>query len=145
MLLDLHTGFSGASKIIWYSHLFQNFPQFVVIHTVKGFSKINETEVDIFFEFSCFFYDPTDIATILRKLDIYIEKKIFNSIQTKYKTLSSVRRKCKKIFSGSWTRERFQSKDPDSISHKIFKKHKVYFNKEKHYAPQKNPLREWKE
>ena len=42
--------------MVWYSHLFQNFPQFVVIHTVKGFSIVNET--DVFLEFLCFFYDP---------------------------------------------------------------------------------------
>ena len=43
--------------MVWYSHLFQNFPQFVVIHTVKGFAIVNEA--DVFLEFSCFFYDPT--------------------------------------------------------------------------------------
>ena len=44
--------------MVWYSHLLKNFPQFVVIHTVKGFSIVNEAEVDVFLEFSCFFYDP---------------------------------------------------------------------------------------
>ena len=48
MLLDLHTGFSEAGKVIWYSHLFQNFPQFVVIHTVKGFGIVNKAEIDVF-------------------------------------------------------------------------------------------------
>ena len=46
----------------WYSHLLKNFPQFVVIHTVKGFIIVNETEIDIFLEFSCFFHDPTDVG-----------------------------------------------------------------------------------
>ena len=46
--------------MVWYSHLLQNFPQFVVIHTVKGFSIVNEAEVDVFLELSCFFNDPTD-------------------------------------------------------------------------------------
>ena len=46
----------------WYSHLFQNFPQFVVIHTVKGFGIVNNT--DVFLELSCFFYDPLDIGTL---------------------------------------------------------------------------------
>ena len=46
--------------MVWYSHLFKNFPQFVVIHTVKGFSIVSEAEVAAFLEFSCFFYDPTD-------------------------------------------------------------------------------------
>ena len=49
----------------WYSHLLKNFPQFVMIHTVKGFSVVNETEVDVFLEFSCFFYDPTDVGSLI--------------------------------------------------------------------------------
>ena len=49
----------------WYSHLFQNFPQFVVIHTVEGFSIINEAEVDIFLEFPWFFYDPTNVGSLI--------------------------------------------------------------------------------
>ena len=47
--------------MVWYSHLFQNFPQFVVIHTVKGFGIINKAEVDIFLYLSCFFSDPPDV------------------------------------------------------------------------------------
>ena len=46
--------------MVWYSHLFKNFPQFVVIHTVKSFSIVNEAAVDVFLEFLCFFYDPVD-------------------------------------------------------------------------------------
>ena len=49
----------------WYSHLLKNFPQFVVIHTVKRFSRVNEAEVDVFLELSCFFYDPTDIGNLI--------------------------------------------------------------------------------
>ena len=49
----------------WYSSLFKNFPQFVVIHTVKGFCVVNETEVDVFLEFSYFFYDPTDVGNLI--------------------------------------------------------------------------------
>ena len=51
--------------MVWYSHLFQNFPQFVVIHTVKGFSVVNEVEVDVLLELSCFFYDPTDVGNFI--------------------------------------------------------------------------------
>ena len=51
--------------MVWYSHLFKNFTQFVVIHTVKGFSKVNEAEVDGFLEFSCFFYDPTEVGILI--------------------------------------------------------------------------------
>ena len=65
MLLDLHTGFSGDSKVVWYSHLFKNFPQFVVIHIVKGFNVVNEAEVDVFLEFSCFIYDPVDVGNLI--------------------------------------------------------------------------------
>ena len=54
-----------ASKVVWYSHTFKNFPQFVVIHTVKGFSIVKEAEVDVFLEFSCFFYDPTDVDNLI--------------------------------------------------------------------------------
>ena len=46
-----------TGKVVWYSHLFKNFPQFVVIHTVKGFNIVNEAAVDVFLEFSSFFYD----------------------------------------------------------------------------------------
>ena len=51
-----------AGKVVRYSHLFKNFPQFIVIHTVKGFSIVNEAEVDVFLELSCFYYDPTEVG-----------------------------------------------------------------------------------
>ena len=51
-----------AAKVVWYSHLFKNFPQFVVIYTVKGFSVVSEAEVDVFLEFPCFLYDPTKVG-----------------------------------------------------------------------------------
>ena len=55
-----------AENVVWYSQLFKNLPQFVVIHTVKGFIIVNEPEVDIFFlEFPCFFYDPMDIGNLI--------------------------------------------------------------------------------
>ena len=46
--------------MVWYSHLLKNFPQFVVIHTVKGFSVVNEAEIDVFLKLCCFFYEPMD-------------------------------------------------------------------------------------
>ena len=54
-----------ASQVVWYSHLFQNFPQFVVIHTVKGFGIVNKAEVDVFLEPSCFFNDPIDVGNLI--------------------------------------------------------------------------------
>ena len=65
--------------MIWYSHLFQNFPQFVVIHTVKGFREVNE-EVDVFLEFLCFLYDSTNDGSLISgysassKPSLYIQK-----------------------------------------------------------------------
>src|SRR5574337_877616 len=54
-----------ADQVVWYSHLFQNFPQFFVIHTVKGFGIVNKAKVDVFLEFSCFFNDPTDVGNFI--------------------------------------------------------------------------------
>ena len=51
--------------MVWYSHLFKNFPQFVVIRTVKGFGIVNEAEVDAFLELSCFFDDPVDVSNLI--------------------------------------------------------------------------------
>ena len=51
--------------MVWYSHLFQNFPQFLVIHTVKGFGMVNKAEIDAFLELSCFFYDPVDVGKLI--------------------------------------------------------------------------------
>ena len=54
-----------AGKVIWYFHFFKNFPQLVVIHTVKGFHLVNEAEADVFLEFLCFFYDPADVGNLI--------------------------------------------------------------------------------
>ena len=51
--------------MVWYSHLFQNFPQFIVIHTVKGFGIVNKAEVGVFLELSCFFDDPADVGNLI--------------------------------------------------------------------------------
>ena len=51
--------------MVWYSHLFQNFPQFIVIYTVKGFDIVSKAEVDVFLELSCFFDDPTDVGNLI--------------------------------------------------------------------------------
>ena len=65
-------------KVVWYSHLLKNFPQFVVIHTIKGLSVVSEAEVDVFLEFSYFLYDPVDVGNLifyssaLSKFSLYI-------------------------------------------------------------------------
>ena len=51
--------------MVWDSHLLKNFPQFVVIHTVKGFDIVNKAEIDVFLELSCFFDDPADVANLI--------------------------------------------------------------------------------
>ena len=51
--------------MFWYSHLFQNFLQFIVIHTVKGFGIVNTAEIDVFLELSCFFHDPEDVGNLI--------------------------------------------------------------------------------
>ena len=54
-----------AGKVVWYSHLLKNFPQFVVTHTMKGFGVVNKAEVDVFTELSCFFLDPVDLGNLI--------------------------------------------------------------------------------
>ena len=51
--------------MVWYSHLFQNFPQFIAIHIVKGFGLVNKAEIDVFLELSCFFDDPADVGNLI--------------------------------------------------------------------------------
>ena len=51
--------------MVWYSHLFQNCPQFIVIHTVKGFGIVNKAEIDVFLQLSCFFHDPANVGNLI--------------------------------------------------------------------------------
>ena len=51
--------------MVWYSHLLKNFPQFIVIHTVKGFGTVNKADIDVFLELSCFFDDPADVGNLI--------------------------------------------------------------------------------
>ena len=70
--------------MVWYSHLFKNFPDFVLIHIVKGFSIVNESEVDVFLEFPCLFYDPIVVGNLISgssafsKSSLYIWKFLFH-------------------------------------------------------------------
>ena len=70
--------------MVWYSHLLKNFPQFIVIHIVKGFGIVNEAEVDVLWELSCFFYDPTDVGNLISgssafsKPSLYVWKLLVN-------------------------------------------------------------------
>ena len=64
--------------MVWYSHLFQNVPQFIVVHTVKGFGIVNKAEVDVFLELSCFFYDPTDVGDLIRGSSAFSKFSLYN-------------------------------------------------------------------
>ena len=57
--------FQEAGQVVWNCHLSQNFPQFIVIHTVKGFGIVNKAEIDVFMELSCFFDDPSDVGNLI--------------------------------------------------------------------------------
>ena len=63
--------------MVWYSHLFKNFPQFVVIHTVKGFHVVNETEVDVFLEFTCFLYDRANVGNLISDSSAFSEPSLY--------------------------------------------------------------------
>ena len=69
LLLDQHTGFSG--RVVWYSRLSKNFPQFAVIHTVKGFSVVDEAYVNVFLGLFCFLHDSTNVGNLISGSSIY--------------------------------------------------------------------------
>ena len=77
-----------AGQVVWYSHLFQNFPQFIVIHTVKGFGIVNKAEIDVFLERSCFFLGSrkTDIQN-----QVYWLQNLSALIVVKWKVLNKYR------------------------------------------------------
>ena len=66
-----------TGKVVWYSYLFMNFPQFVMIHKIKGFSVVNEAEVDVFLEFPCFFYDPMDVGNLFSGSSAFSESNLY--------------------------------------------------------------------
>ena len=63
--------------MVWYSHFFKNFPQFVMIPTVKGFGIVNKAEIDIFLELSCFFGDPTDVGNLISGLSTFSKTTLY--------------------------------------------------------------------
>ena len=64
--------------MVWYSYLFQNFPQFVVIHTVKAFGIVNKADIDVFLELSCFFDDPSDVGNLISGFSALLSKSKLN-------------------------------------------------------------------
>ena len=63
--------------MVWYSHIFKNIPQFVVIHMVKGFSLINEAEGDVFLEFPCFFYDAGHVGNLISGSSVFSKSSLY--------------------------------------------------------------------
>ena len=66
--------------MVWYFHLFQNFPQFVVVHTVKGFGIVNKAEIDVFLELSCFFDDSVDIGNLISGSSAFSKTRLNNEV-----------------------------------------------------------------
>ena len=65
-----------SGKVVWHSHIFKNFPQFVVIHTVKDCSVVSEVEVDVFWEFPCFSYDPMDVGNLISGSSVFFKSSL---------------------------------------------------------------------
>ena len=68
--------------MVWYSHLFKNFPQFVVIHTVKGFDIVNKAEVAVFLELYCFFNDPADVGNLITGSSAFSKTSLNNMVHS---------------------------------------------------------------
>ena len=77
LLFDLHRIPQETAKVLWYSHLFTNFSHLAVIHTVKGFSIINEAEVEVFLEFPCFLYDTRNVCNLISGFSAFLEPSLY--------------------------------------------------------------------
>ena len=73
-----------AGKVVWYSHLFQNFPQFTVIHRVKGFGIVNKAEIDVLLELSCFFDDPADVGNVISGSSAFSKTSLRTSVSSHF-------------------------------------------------------------
>ena len=63
--------------MVWYSHLFKNYPQFIVIHTFKGFGIVKKAEIDVFLELSCFFHDPVDVGNLISGSSAFSKSRLY--------------------------------------------------------------------
>ena len=71
-------------KMVWYSLVFKYFPQFAMIHTIKGFSVVSEAEVDVFLEYSCFSYDPTDVGNLVPVSSAFSKSNLYTSASSRF-------------------------------------------------------------
>ena len=76
-----------AGQVVWYSHLSQNFPQFIVIHIVKGFGIVNKAGIDVFLELSCFFADPVDVGNLISGSSAFSKTNIESILKSRDITL----------------------------------------------------------
>ena len=91
-----------AGKVVWYSHLLKNFPQFVVIHTVKGFGIVIKAKIDVFLELSCFFNDPTNVGNLISGSSVF-SKTILNIWKfTIHVLLKPGLENCEHYFASMW-------------------------------------------
>ena len=70
--------------MVWYSLVFKYFPQFAMIHTIKGFSVVSEAEVDVFLEYSCFSYDPTDVGNLVPVSSAFSKSNLYTSASSRF-------------------------------------------------------------
>ena len=97
-----------AGQVVWYSQIFQNFPQFIVIHTVKGFGTVNKAEIDVFMELSCFFDDPADVGNLISGSSAF-SKTSLNIVCAKFKISISQVQNVRNGRSVSWLYQTFQT------------------------------------
>ena len=91
-----------AGQVVWYSYLFQDFPQVLVIHTVKGLGIVNKAEVDVFLEISCFFDDPTDVGNLISGSSAFSESNLNIWKFTVYVLLKPVLENFEHYFANVW-------------------------------------------
>ena len=115
-----------AGQVVWYSHLFQNFPLFTVIHTVKGFGIVDKAEIDVFLELSCFFRDPVDVGNLISGSSAFSKTSLNIRKFTVHILLKSGLENFEHYFTSMWdecncvvVQHKLTSYQPDYLSRKI--------------------------
>ena len=96
-----------AGQVVWYSHVFQNFPQFIVIHTVEGFGIVNKAEIDVFLELSCFFNDPADVGNLISGSSAFSKTNLNIWMFTVHKLLKPSLENFEHYFASMWDEYNF--------------------------------------